>query len=203
MFCGIFNTAFGIGLADTELFGYYVILNHRITMGHHLPSCSISDHFLHSISQDHRPIHVFLPVLTLFPLPQCTFSTQIRSMSLRWWTHPLPFQQNLLLSLCISTQASVMVLYIYHPSCLMSVSLPLLTAPQGRVGLQSSWWQFSGIVGMEGGSCYARNTKLPSVLLFMLLFLESLVFLNKSPPLSLFPCHWGYFEHKSAGSSCL
>lgn len=42
-----------------------------------------------------------------------------------------------------------------------------------------------------------------SPLFFLLLFPESLMFLNKSSPLSLFPCHWEYFEHKSAGSSCL
>lgn len=183
----------------------FVILKHTITNWCHLPSYPMSDHFLHSISQGHWPLHIHMSVLTFFPLPRCTFSTQIRSVSPPRWSHPWRCRQNLLFLPCISTQVSMMILcYCVTFLVQMSVFFPLLSAPQGSMNLQSSSWHPLGIVAegwREGGAVpEAQNSPLFS---FLCCFSLWVLAVSKDSPWSLFPCHWDYFEHRYGGSPCL
>lgn len=147
-----------------------------IIIQHHLTSCPMSDYFLRGISQDHWLFHICTFVLSLFLLPQYTSSTQIRSVSSLWWSHPWPSRQNLLFSPCISTQVSSMILCVLcHPSC-VDVSFPsppVSSSREGRCAVLSVAAFKNSERRMEGETCCSRNTKLPSVL-FMLFFLVSL-----------------------------
>lgn len=132
-------SASGLGLADSV--NIWLLCNPEV-QAHHLalpPPYPMSDHFLCSMPQDYWLIHTFMPGLTLFPLPPCIFSVQIRSVSLldeaspdspgRVYCFP---HASLPRFLCRSCAHCVTL------PAEMSVSIPVLSAPLGKVGLQPS-----------------------------------------------------------------
>lgn len=128
-------SAFGLGLADSV--NIWLLCNPKV-QDHHLaspPPYSMSGHFLCSLPQDYWLVRIFMPVLTLFPLPPRTLSTQIRSVPAPWWSQPWLSRQSLLFPPHISSPVSVRVLCaLCHPSrCDASFhSRPLSSSGEGR-----------------------------------------------------------------------
>lgn len=153
-------SASGLGLADSV--NIWLLRNSK-AQAHHLaspPPHSTSDHFLCSMPPDYWLVPILMPVLTLFPLPPCTFSAILDQCPLLEWSRPWLSQQSLF-PLHISMQVSVRVLCTgCCPSC-WDVSLhsrPLSSSREGRLAAP-----FVAVLRNSGDGGAVQNTKLPSL----------------------------------------
>lgn len=128
-----------------------------------------------------RTIGLF-PVLTLFPLPGCTFSTWITSVSAPLWNHPWSCRQNLL-DLTSPHRFLRWSCALWSPYCLVLISLPHFQGGGLAVLLRLP----SGIEG-EGGKEVFQKQKTPFCSSSFVAFpQESLVFLSESLSEVCFP----------------